>query len=312
MTSSYVPVTTVGASGLRVSRIGVGCSRFGTDLAEDDARAIVDAAFDAGITFFDTADSYGGGASERVLGRALAGRRDESVVATKFRHAGPVPGAGRKSVRVAVDNSLRRLGCEYIDLYQVHAPDPATPVEETLDALQDLVRQGKILYYGLCNVRSWQVVEAQLLARAMGGPPLTAVQAQLNLVERARLDDLGQVAKRYGVGLLAASPLARGLLGGSYDRDTPPPRAHPLLTRKGVGYWGTSGLDTLERVREVAAALGQSPARTALGALLARAEGAVALIGGSSAAQVRDAAGTDPAALADSDVRYLFGQSDRR
>ncbi|MGK5627797.1 aldo/keto reductase [Streptomyces sp. URMC 123] len=293
-------------------RVAVGCGRFGTDVRGADATAVVHAAYDAGLTFFDTADSYGDGESERLLGRALAGRRDRCVVATKFRHAGPYPGASRKSVRTAVEGSLRRLGCDYLDLYQLHAPDPATPVAETLDALQDLVRQGKVLYYGLCNVRAWQLVEAQHVARAAGGAAVTSVQAQLNLVERARLEDLRQVAGPYGTGLLAASPLARGLFGGRYDRERPPPPGHPLRTSKGVGYWGPEGFAALERVRRVAADLGLSPARTALGALLAHREVSAVVVGGSSPEQIRDAAGTDPAELAESDVRYLLGLTDRR
>ena len=140
--------STLGDSGLRIPRIGIGCRSLGSQLTESESINLIRAALDLGLTFFDTADVYGGGKSERLLGRALAGDRDRCVIATKFRHCRSHPGAGRKSIRVALEGSLRRLGVEYIDLLQLHGPDPAAPMEETIMTLQDLTQEGKIFILG--------------------------------------------------------------------------------------------------------------------------------------------------------------------
>ena len=302
--------TTLGATGLRVSRVALGCSRLGTRVCGSDAVDLVKTAYDAGITFFDTADVYGDGDSERLLGTALDGVRDTCVVATKFRHARAHPGASRRSIRLALEGSLTRLRTDHVDLYQVHAPDPTTPVEETVGALQDLVAAGKVLYYGLCNVAPWEVVDAQRVAWAAHRAPLASVQTQLNLVDARAFDELRRVSDLFGVGLLAASPLARGLLAGRYDRDRPPPPGHPLVTAKGAGYWTAKGQAVADRVRTLAADRGVPPAHVALAALLTHPQVSAVLVGASDADQVRANSDLPPDLLDEADVRYLTGLSE--
>src|SRR5919112_2356823 len=168
-------VRRLGNSGLKVSVVGLGCNNFGMRIDQDQTQAVVDAAIDAGITLFDTADTYGRGASEELLGRALGKRRDDVVVATKFGMDmgganGPDWGArgSRRYVRRAVDASLRRLGTDWIDLYQLHEPDPVTPIEETLAALHELVAEGKVRYIGSSNFSAWQGVDADWVASSGG------------------------------------------------------------------------------------------------------------------------------------------------
>jgi aryl-alcohol dehydrogenase-like predicted oxidoreductase len=300
-------MTTVGATGLRVPRVAVGCAQLGSRIRGSDAVDLVNTALDTGLTFFDTADVYAGGESERLLGSALAGKRGSCVVATKFRHARAHPGASRRSIRLALDASLTRLRSDYVDLYQVHAPDPATPVEETVAALQDLVQHGKILYYGLCNVAPWEVVDAQRVAWAAHGAPLASVQVQLNLVDLGRFDELRRVGERFGVGLLAASPLARGLLAGRYDTERPPPAGHRLGTAKGAGYWTSAGFAVADRVRRLALDRGVPPAHIALSGLLAYPEVSAVLVGATSADQVLANSRIGPGLLDGPDIQYLRG-----
>jgi aryl-alcohol dehydrogenase-like predicted oxidoreductase len=183
----------LGASGLTVSAVGLGCNSFGRSVAPDDVQGVVDTALDAGITLFDTADVYGGepGQSEELLGRALGARRGDAVVATKFGMDvnglnGPDWGVrgSRRYVRRAVEGSLRRLGTDHIDLYQLHRPDPLTPVEETLAALHELVLEGKVRYIGCSNFAGWQVVDADWTARAAGTTPFISVQNEYSLLSR--------------------------------------------------------------------------------------------------------------------------------
>jgi aryl-alcohol dehydrogenase-like predicted oxidoreductase len=262
----------------------------------------VRAALDVGLTFFDTADVYAEGESERLLGSALGGDRDRCVVATKVRYLAPFTGANRKSIRLALEGSLRRLGIDYVDLLQLHGPDPATPIEETIATLQDLVQEGKLLYFGLCNVSAWQVVDAQHVAWAAGRAPIVSVQVQINAVDHTRLSELKPIAGRFKVGVLAASPLARGLLGGRYDHARPPPAGHPLLSNKGVEYWNEKGLAALQRVRTVARELGITPARAALASLLSFPEISAVIVGAGNREQLMeccdlDASNLDPSLL---------------
>jgi 1-deoxyxylulose-5-phosphate synthase len=305
-------VATLGSSGLRVPRVGLGCRDLGGPaLSGTPGTEFIRRAIDLGLTFFDTADVYSGGESERLLGKALAGDRDRCVIATKFRHSSSAPGASRKSVRVAVDGCLRRLGVDYVDLFQLHRPDPATPLEETVVALQDQVHAGKILYFGLCNASAWQAVHAQHIARASRWP-LATVQVVINPVTAQTLHELGPVARKFDLGLLAACPLARGLLGGRYDRRNPPPAGHPLLSRKGIDYWNDKGLATLERVREVARALGVSPARATLEAALAFPEVSAVLVGARSVEQLAACAETTSGALDGALLRTIWRPDDRK
>jgi aryl-alcohol dehydrogenase-like predicted oxidoreductase len=206
----------VGQSGLVVSVLALGCRPLGTRLDAMASTRLVHGALDAGVTLFDTADVYGQGASEEALGRALAGRRDAAVIATKFRW---LPGAGRRDtgaglihVRTAVEASLRRLRTDRIDLYQIHAPDPGTPIEETLTALDQLAASGKILYAGSSNFAGWQLVDADWVARFHGRRRLVSTQAPYSLLQMDAEQNLLPAARHCGVGFLACLVLARGHL----------------------------------------------------------------------------------------------------
>jgi len=217
----------LGNSGLLVSVVGLGTNNFGM---RDDVEAapVVGRALDLGITLFDTAASYGDGRSERALGAALGARRKDVVIATKWGGApAPVPGVtpppsrggSRDHIMKAVERSLRNLGTDYIDLYQYHRPDGATPIEETLRALDDLVHQGKVRYLGVSNMSAWQVVRAQWTARHLGLNPFVSCQDGYSLLNRAVVEpDLAQVMQAEGLGLLPFFPLAGGMLTGKYRR----------------------------------------------------------------------------------------------
>lgn len=219
----------LGGSGLVVSVVGIGCNAFGTRVGPEAVDEIVDAAFDVGINFFDTADAYGLGASEELLGAALQGRRDDVVLATKFGmdmegHNGPDHGAraSRRYVRRAVEGSLRRLGTDHIDLYQLHQPDLVTPVEETLAALNELVDEGKIRYLGCSNYAGWEVTEAHWTARTRGLRGFITAQNEYSLYNRSAEEELVPACLAAGVGILPYFPLAYGLLTGKYAPDAAP------------------------------------------------------------------------------------------
>jgi aryl-alcohol dehydrogenase-like predicted oxidoreductase len=213
----------LGDSGLVVSTVGIGCNAFGARIGADDVQAVVDTALDLGVNFFDTADSYAFGASEELLGAALGRRRDEVVVATKFGmdmegRNGPDLGAraSRRYVRRAVEASLRRLGTDYIDLYQLHQPDLVTPVEETLAAMNELVVEGKVRYLGCSNFAAWEVTHASWVARTRGLSGFVTVQNEYSLYNRVAEDELAPACLDAGVGILPYYPLAYGLLTGKY------------------------------------------------------------------------------------------------
>ncbi len=223
----------LGDSGLMVSAVGVGCNAFGARIDEDQTKAVVDAAIEQGITLFDTADSYGDGASEELLGRALGARRESVLVATKFGmgdHDAEHFGAhgSRRYVRRAVEASLRRLGTDYIDLYQLHRPDPITPIDETLDAMSDLVTEGKVRYLGSSNLSAWQVADADWVARTAGYHRFVSAQNEYSLYNRAAEDELVPACERFGIGLLPYFPLAYGLLTGKYRRGEAAPAGSRL------------------------------------------------------------------------------------
>lgn len=225
----------LGRSGLTVSAVGLGCNNLGREgtasRTQEGSDAVVHAALDTGITLFDVADTYGAepGLSETMLGRALGSRRDEVVVATKFgmdvRGAnGPDFGArgSRRYLTTAVEASLRRLGTDRIDLYQLHTPDPLTPVEETLDALDDLVRAGKVRYIGHSNLAGWQIADAEHTARARGGARFISSQSHYNLLDRRAELEVTPAAEHFGLGVLPYFPLASGLLTGKYSSGSAP------------------------------------------------------------------------------------------
>ncbi|MFT3835001.1 MAG: aldo/keto reductase [Micropruina sp.] len=228
----------VGDSGLMVSVVGVGCNAFGARIDFERAKSVVDAALEAGITLFDTADSYADGTSEEFLGRALGSRREDVIVATKFGmgdHDAEHFGAhgGRRYVRRAVEASLRRLGTDYIDLYQLHRPDAITPIEETLDAMSELVAEGKVRYLGSSNLTAWQVADAEWTARTSGTQRFISAQNEYSLYNRLAEDELVPACERYGIGLFPYFPLAYGLLTDKYRRGEAAPEGSRLAAQAG-------------------------------------------------------------------------------
>ncbi len=229
----------LGNSGLVVSVAGLGGNNFGRRLDIGATRVVVDAAMDAGITLLDTADSYGAGRSEEILGEVLAGRRDQVVLATKFGHRsadlgyGPAAGAkgGRGYIMRAVEQSLRRLRTDYIDLYQIHTPDLATPIEETLAALSELVARGMVRYLGHSNFSGWQLAEAAGAARVLATTGFVSAQNHWSLLERGAEAEVVPAARHFGLGVLPYFPLANGLLTGKVRRGVPPPEGSRLAGR---------------------------------------------------------------------------------
>jgi aryl-alcohol dehydrogenase-like predicted oxidoreductase len=223
----------LGNSGLKVSAVGLGCNNFGMRNDAEQTRAIVHRSLDEGITLFDTADIYGNrGASEEMLGKALGERRRDAVVATKFGMAmgdGPyLRGGSRRYVIAAAEASLKRLGTDYIDLYQIHQPDSETPQQETLEALNDLVRSGKVRYIGSSNFAAWQAVDAHWISRANDLAPYVSAQNQYNLLDRRIERELVPACRQFGVGILPYFPLASGFLTGKYRRGAEPPKGTRL------------------------------------------------------------------------------------
>ena len=226
-------IRNLGRSGLRVSAIGLGCNNFGGRLDEAGSKAVMHAAFDAGITLFDTADVYGDrGGSEQLMGQVIGPMRHSMVLATKFcmpmDATGVLAGGSRRYIMKAVEASLTRLRTDYIDLYQMHRMDPRTPIEESLRALSDLVTQGKIRYFGCSNFTGWRMVEAQWTARTLGLPGFVSAQDEYSLVKREHEADLLPALREYGLGLLPYFPLASGLLTGKYRRNAPMPEGARL------------------------------------------------------------------------------------
>ena len=283
----------LGHSGLWVSAVGIGCNNFGAKCDEAATRAVVHACLDAGITLFDTADMYGNrGGSETLLGRILGHHRKDIVLASKFglpMGEGPyLNGAGRHYIMRAVGDSLRRLRTDHLDLYQVHRPDPATPIEETLRALDDLVRDGKVRYVGCSNFAGWQLAEAEWAARAGGTVRFISAQNEYSLVDRRIEGELVPAANAYGVGILPYFPLANGLLTGKYQRNHAmpdgarmterPTRAEEVLTDRN---WTIA-----EKVADYAAARGHSLLEAAIGWLASQDHVPSVIAGATTAEQV--------------------------
>lgn len=281
----------MGNSGLTVSVVGLGCNNFGTRLDLTQSSAVVDAALDAGITLLDTADIYGD--SEVFLGDVLKGRRDEVVLATKFgaTTAGRVAPehearGSRRYIRMAVEASLRRLRTDWIDLYLIHRPDPLTPIDETLAALDDLVRAGLVRYVGCSNFSAAQLVEAQLSARLHGVSGFVGVQNEYSLVNREVERELLPLAERYGVGLIPYFPLANGLLSGKYVRGERPSQgrlAEPAKAR----LLSPELFDVVEQLATYARERDLTMVDVAIGALAARSGVTSVIAGATSAEQVR-------------------------
>ncbi len=271
---------------LEVSVVGLGCNNFGRRLDEAGTREVVHAAIDAGVTFFDTADTYGETDSEVFLGRALGNRRDDVVVASKVgweideRRRGAHP----DYVRRAVEDSLRRLGTDRIDLYQLHKPDPAVPIEDTLGALDDLVRAGKVREIGCSNFSAAQLRAAAAAAR--GRARFVSVQNEYSLLHREPEREVLPECERLDMAFVPFFPLANGLLTGKYRRGQPPPAGSRLTTARFAGRLSDGALDDVESLRAFAERREHSLLELAFGWLLAQARVASVISGAMSPAQV--------------------------
>ena len=224
----------LGRSGLKVSVTGLGCNNFGWTIDTDQSRAVIDAAIDAGVTLFDTANTYGNsGGSETAMGEILGPRRKDIILATKagMQMADGTKGGSRWNIMRAVEESLTRLKTDWIDLYQLHWSDPDTPIDETLRAFDDLIRDGKVRYVGACNFAAWEAVEAEYVARELGTHRFISMQDELNLLVRDKETELLPALAAYGIGFLPYFPLASGLLTGKYSRGAEAPAGSRFATQ---------------------------------------------------------------------------------
>jgi aryl-alcohol dehydrogenase-like predicted oxidoreductase len=283
----------VGESGLMVSAVGIGCNAFGNRIGLDAVRGILDAADDTGVTLLDTSDSYSIGQSEEMIGVALEGRRDRFVIATKFGSDmkgtnGADHGArgARAYVRRAVEASLTRLRTDHIDLYQLHFPDPITPIEETLSVLTDLVREGKVRYLGGSNMSAWQIADADWTARSAGLERFVSAQNFYSLLDRSLEDEVVPAAERFGIGVLPYFPLERGLLTGKYRRGEEAP--HGSRARSGPSAWlENADWDTIEAIGAYAEKRDLSMLDVAISGLAAQPAVTSVISGATSGDQVR-------------------------
>ncbi len=284
----------LGSSGLQVSAVGLGCNNFGRRLDVNGTRAVIDAAIEAGITLFDTADIYGGhGASESVMGEVLGPRRDQIVLATKWGNQnadmgyGPAAGAkgGRAYLKRAVTESLRRLRTDHIDLYQLHTPDPHTPIDETILALDELISEGKVRYIGHSNFSGWRLADADHVARALGRNRFISAQNEWSLLDRAAEADVVPAARNFGLGVLPFYPLANGLLTGKVRRGQEVPAGTRLAER--TSYITAEKLDRVEALIEWAESQGASILEVAIGGLAALPGCASVIAGATSPEQVK-------------------------
>jgi aryl-alcohol dehydrogenase (NADP+) len=309
---------TLGNSGAVVSNYALGTMTFGAEATEEQSRAILDDYFAAGGNFIDTADVYSSGVSEEIIGRWLADRaevRDRAVVATKGRFPmGQAPndvGTSRRHLVRALDDSLRRLGVEQIDLYQLHAWDPVTPLEETLRFLHDAVTSGKIAYYGFSNFLGWQLTKAVHVAKAHGWSAPVTLQPQYSLLVREIESEIVPAALDAGIGLLPWSPLGGGWLSGKYKRDQPPAGATRLgeNPKRGMEAWEARNADprtwdVIAEVEQTAGRHGVSPSQVALAWLADRPAVTSVILGARTTAQLADN-------LAAADLLLTTGETER-
>jgi aryl-alcohol dehydrogenase-like predicted oxidoreductase len=309
--------TRLGGTGLRVSRICLGMMSYGSALWRDwvldldAARPLVRSAVDAGVTFFDTADVYSMGASEEVTGtllREFFARREEYVLATKvFMPMGEGPndrGLSRAHILSAIDASLRRLGTDHVDLYQIHRFDPHTPIEETMEALHDVVRAGKARYLGASSMYAWQFAKAQHTADLGGWTRFVAMQDHYNLLYREEEREMHPLCLDQGVGVIPWSPLARGVLAGNRTRDartTTRARSDDFADR----LYADADFAVVDAVREVAAGRGLPPAQVALAWLLHREAVTAPIVGATKPGHVEDAVAAVGVALSDEEIAAL-------
>jgi aryl-alcohol dehydrogenase-like predicted oxidoreductase len=286
----------LGRSGLRVSVVGLGCNNFGGRIDLAATRKVVHKALDLGITFFDEADTYGDprGSSEACLGEILGDRRKDIVLATKFARpmdaSGRFQGASRGYIMAEVEASLRRLRTDWIDLYQQHQPDPLTPIEETLRALDDLVRQGKVRYIGCSTLPAWQVVEAEWTAKHHSLHHFISCQEEYSLLSRRLDHEMMPMLQAYGLALIPFAPLANGLLTGKYKRNAPLPEGARLsyMARAAARYLTEDNWAIVERLEDFAAERGHTLLELAVSWLLRRPQVASVIAGATRPEQVEE------------------------
>jgi aryl-alcohol dehydrogenase-like predicted oxidoreductase len=292
----------LGDTGIPVTVAGLGCNNFGMRLDAAASARVVHAALDRGVNLFDTADVYGMGESERHLAAALKGRRSEAVVLTKFGSpADPEHpehrGASPEHVRRAIEASLRRLEMDYVDVYMLHRPDPDTPIEATLEALQRLVEEGKVRAIASSNFAGWQIADADWTSRTRGFPHFVAAENLYSLLERAVEREVLPACKRFGQGFLPFFPLASGLLTGKYRRSEPAPEGTRLASPRGAQALSDRNFDVVEPLERFAADRGVSMAAVALGWLAAQPQVTSVIAGATSPEQVAanvEATGWEP------------------
>ncbi len=289
-------VRRLGNSGLKVSVVGLGCNNFGMRIDQAQTQTVVDAAIEAGITLFDTADIYGGTKSEEMLGKALGARRKDIVLATKFgMQIGGDPkkrGGSRRWIMQAVEDSLTRLGTDYIDLYQHHQPDADTPIDETLRALDDLVSQGKVRYLGNSNYTGWQIADADW--SSAGRTRFVSAQNLFSLLEREVTKEVLPACEHFGLGFLPYFPLASGLLSGKYKRGAAPPEGTRLAAwgARGAAAMSDANFDRIEGLEGWASERGHTLLELAFAWLLGHETVSSVIAGATSAEQVRTNAAT--------------------
>jgi aryl-alcohol dehydrogenase-like predicted oxidoreductase len=300
----------LGTSGLTVSTVGLGTNNFGAVIDAAQSTAVVEAALECGITFFDCGDNYGAGRAEEFLGEALAAHRHDVIIASKFGR--PMPGlekevarGSRRYLQLAVAGSLRRLKTDYIDLYYLHWPDPLTPIEETLSALDDLVRAGTVRYIGCSNVAAWQVADWDWAARTRNLQRFIAIQNPNNLLDRPIDPNLTAACQHFGLGMVPAFPLANGLLTGKYRRDEPAPVGTRVATRKLSP--DTKVFDKVDALAAFGRDRGHSLLDVAISGLLAQPTVASIVSGATRPEQVRANVAAGDWDLTESDRTALVG-----
>jgi aryl-alcohol dehydrogenase-like predicted oxidoreductase len=283
---------TIGGGVLEATVVGLGCNNFGRRVDAAGAERVVHAALEEGITFFDTADIYGGGQSEEMLGAALKGRREDAVIASKFGHSsgGPGHGGSRAWIRVAIENSLRRLGTDWIDLYQLHTPDPDTPIEETLETLTELVNEGKIRCAGNSNFTAEQIADADAISRTRGLTRFVTAQNEYSLLNRSVEADVIPACAKFDVGMIPYSPLGNGLLTGKHRRGEPPVAGTRLAAVPGANpsRWLTdANFDIVEALEAFARERNITVLDVAIGGLAAQPQVVSVIAGATSPEQVQ-------------------------
>jgi len=281
----------LGKSGLKVSAVGLGTNQFGGKVGPEEVKRIIGRALDLGLNFIDTADTYQSGESERTIGQAIAGRRDEVVLATKVASkTGPGPndyGASRRHIMAGVEASLRRLNTDYIDLYQIHRFDPTTPMEETMRALDDLVRSGKVRYIGASNYAAWQLCRSNDIAERWGWSQFVSIQPHYHLLERKIEQELVPYCTAFGIGIIPYYPLAGGFLTGKYREGEPAPKGSRGESNAYVQrYFTPENFATVRKLQAFAEGRGHTMTELAVAWLLSRPQVATVICGATSVEQL--------------------------